>query len=156
MKSHRSYSDHEIACYVLGLDMPEHARDIQSRLAQDDAAAARALKWEAYFLGIVDALQPAPPPADVLTRIHSTLGIEAVPAAEDPRLTPPHQDDQADTGSSKSRDRSAEHPWKIGRRQIAIIVAACVVAGLAALIIGANLHHTDSKVVRQPVQLENR
>src|SRR5690606_3910094 len=71
-----SFSDDEIARYVLGLDMPDRVAEIQSRLAHDDAAAARALKWEAYFLGIVDAL-PAQPPSDaVLDRIRQSLGME--------------------------------------------------------------------------------
>ena len=71
-----SYSDDEIARYVLGLDMPDRVADIQSRLAHDDAAAARALKWEAYFLGIVDALPVQPPPDAVLERIRQSLGME--------------------------------------------------------------------------------
>ncbi|MGB7525002.1 MAG: hypothetical protein WA923_11790, partial [Castellaniella sp.] len=73
---HRSYSDDEVARYVLGLDMPDRVADIQARLAHDDAAAARALKWEAYFLGIVDALPAQPAPDAVLDRIRQSLGME--------------------------------------------------------------------------------
>ncbi len=155
MKSHRSYSDHEIACYVLGLDMPDQSRDIQARLAQDDAAAARALKWETYFLGIVDALQPAPPPATVIARIQATLGMEGMPMPEEPRPAPVHAA-EPDTPSSpqESSGRLDGRRWRIGRHRITAIAAACVAAGLLALVIGANLHHTTSKVVQQPVQLE--
>lgn len=154
MKSHRSYSDHEIGCYVLGLDMPEHTQDIQARLAQDDAAAARALKWEAYFLGIVDGLPPAPPPAAVIARIQATLGIQDETPTEDARPTPERPDESGVAAAEPSPSRAKAYRRKIGRHPIAIIAAACVAAGLAALVIGASLHHTTSQVVQQPVQLQ--
>lgn len=76
MKSPRTYTDLEIARYVLGLYMPEQSRQVQKRLALDDAAAACALKWEAYFLDIVDALPPAPVSDTVLLRIEQSLGMQ--------------------------------------------------------------------------------
>lgn len=72
----RSYSDHEIANYVLGIDLPKNISEgIQYKLAADDAAAARALKWEAYFLSLVDGLEPLKPAADNLENIQKTLNI---------------------------------------------------------------------------------
>lgn len=153
MKSHRSYSDHEIGCYVLGLDMPE-AQDIQARLAQDDAAAARALKWEAYFLGIIDGLPPSQPPAEVIARIQATLGIQDETPIEDARAVPGRPDDSGVAAAETSPGRTREYRRRIGRHQVAIIAAVCVAAGLAALVIGASLHHTASQVVQQPVQLQ--
>jgi len=105
MKPQRSYSDPEIACYVLGLDLPDQAEGIQALLARDDAAAARALKWEAYLLGIVDALPATRPPDEILERIQQTLGMTFEPAAPAPVL-----------GESRDRprpfaERTRQAPW---------------------------------------------
>lgn len=75
---YRSYSDHEIANFVLGVELSASTNQaIQHNLAKDDAAAARALKWEAYFLSIVDGLATSKPPEEILNKIQTTLNIKA-------------------------------------------------------------------------------
>lgn len=174
MKPQRSYSDPEIACYVLGLDLPEQAEGIQALLAHDDAAAARALKWEAYLLGIVDALPATRPPDEILERIQQTLGMTFEPIAPGPVL-----------GESRDRprpfaERTRQAPWpdwlhhpawphgvsmlrtklwtklratrRPSKRVVWITAAAVVViVGFAALLIGASLHTTPRTVVHQAV-----
>ncbi|HUH40079.1 MAG TPA: hypothetical protein VL024_04320, partial [Castellaniella sp.] len=69
-----AYQDLDIAEYVLGLHASDEAAAIQACLAQDNAAAACALKWEAYLLSIVDELEGVAPPAELQARIRTTLG----------------------------------------------------------------------------------
>ncbi|CAM5793118.1 hypothetical protein CCAE64S_03127 [Castellaniella caeni] len=156
MKSHRSYSDHEIARYVLGLDSPEHTQDIQARLAQDDAAAACALKWEAYFLGIVDALPPAPPPATVLAGIQATLGIEETPTDAAPTTGRPSHE-APETASDTATTPAPARPrcaWRFGRKQAVVASIVAVVIILVVLVLSASLHHTSSTVVQQTIDLD--
>lgn len=76
-KAYRSYSDHEIANFVLGVELPNNiAQGIQHNLASDDASAARALKWEAYFLSLADGLKPVTVPDDIFNNIQSSLNIK--------------------------------------------------------------------------------
>ncbi|WP_368642915.1 hypothetical protein [Castellaniella ginsengisoli] len=155
MTRHRSYSDHEIARYVLGLDMPERTADIQARLAHDDAAAARALKWEAYFLGIVDALPVQPPPDAVLDRIRQSLGMdaeeppvmgEARPAGDNPHAAP------TDT---RPRHRTRPGPGRLRRGRVALAVGLGVALSLAALALWASLQPPPAgTIVQQPVHLD--
>ncbi|WP_323017355.1 hypothetical protein [Castellaniella sp.] len=157
MKTHRSYSDHEIASYVLGLDMPDRAIDIQARLAHDDAAAARALKWETYFLGIADALPPAPPPAELLMQIQATLGMENAPITEESRQ--PQQpadariDDAASTSASAARPRTRTKHLSKRRLLLAVGVIAAIL--VIIMLVWASLKPLpDSTVVQQPLHLE--
>jgi len=162
MKSARSYSDHEIACYVLGLDGPDQARDIQARLAQDDVAAACALKWETCFLSIVDALPPAPPPDELLLRIRASLDMEDAPIVGDARsrppgagaASPPAADDPA-PGDRAARRRRRTHP-RLNRSRLALVAAAVVLSCVAVLVVWASLRPTTSRMVQQSVQLQAR
>ena len=168
MKPQRSYSDPEIARYVLGLDMAEQAQDIQALLAHDDAAAARALKWEAYLLAIVDALPPTAPPDTLLPQIQQTLGMTfKVP------------EPAAVLGEARERPRAARGlhepvPWmgwlqKIPKipvpqalrhptRKATIIgvAGAVVVIALLALATWASLRTTPTSVVHQVVPTQPR
>ncbi|WP_322998924.1 hypothetical protein [Castellaniella sp.] len=153
MKQHRSYSDHEIACYVLGLDMPGHANDLQARLAHDDAAAACALKWEACFLGIVDALPPAEPPEALLLQIQATLGMEDMPITAEPRL--PQQTAEPDdktAGRQATRRRVRRLSW----RRVSIAIGIGVAVVLIALLTWASLRPAPTgTLVQQPLQLQS-
>ncbi|WP_322994834.1 hypothetical protein [Castellaniella sp.] len=158
MKSHRAYSDHEIACYVLGLDMHHQTQDIQARLAHDDAAAARALKWEAYFLGIVDGLTPSAPPPELLMQIQATLGMEHIPirAEERPHTDPENQVDQTTAHDTRqARHSTPRHGWAKHRR-LAMTAGLCVAAGLLVFLTWANLRSTTSTVVQQDIQLPSQ
>jgi anti-sigma-K factor RskA len=171
MKQQRSYSDPEIACYVLGLDLPERTQGIQALLAHDDAAAARALKWEAYLLSIVDALPATPPPDGVLEQIEQTLGM----TFEAPAPAPVLGESRARSRPPASEPRQASWPewlrcppwlhgllplpkmklktvWRPSKRAFWIGVAAgLVIVVLAALLISASLHTTPRTVVNQTV-----
>lgn len=152
---HRSYSDDEIARYVLGLDMPDRVADIQSRLAHDDAAAARALKWEAYFLGIVDALPAQPAPDAVLDRIRQSLGMEMedMPVIGEARTD--GADPRAASGDEPSR-RRAPRGTRLRRGRVAVALVIAAVLGLAALALWASLKPIPAgTIVQQPVHLEN-
>ncbi len=153
---HRSYSDDEIARYVLGLDMPDRVADIQSRLAHDDAAAARALKWEAYFLGIVDALPAQPAPDAVLDRIRQSLGMETE--------EPPVMGETRTAGAaphSASRDdpprRRARRGPRLRRGRVAVALGIAVALCLAGLVLWASLRPTPAgTVVQHPVHLQSQ
>ena len=170
MKPQRSYSDPEIALYVLGLDLPEQAQGIQALLAHDDAAAARALKWEAYLLSIVDALPVTPPPDEILGQIEQTLGMTfeapvAAPVLGESRTRPGSS--AGETGQASWPDwlrcpewlRSLSWPWaklktawRPSKRVLWIGAAAgLVIVALAALLISASLHTTPRTVVNQTV-----
>lgn len=156
MKPLRSYSDDEIARYVLGLDMPDRVADIQSRLAHDNAAAARALKWEAYFLGIVDALPAQPVPDAVLERIRQSLGMEM---DEPPVMGESATDSAAQrpTAVDGSRHRRTQRGVRLRRGRVAAALGIAVVLCLVALALWAGLRPTPvGTVVQQPVHLENR
>ncbi|HEX7388412.1 MAG TPA: hypothetical protein VF285_14205 [Castellaniella sp.] len=164
MKAQRSYSDPEIARYVLGLDMADQAQDIQTLLAHDDAAAARALKWEAYLLGIVDALPHAAAPDTLLPRIQQTLGMtfEAPEAA-------------TVLGETRERTRTArrQHPtisWAAWLKRVPIpqmlrhpsrkaaITGAAVGAVLViliAIVTWASVRTTPTSVVHEVVSTQN-
>ncbi|CDM24268.1 hypothetical protein BN940_09031 [Castellaniella defragrans 65Phen] len=150
-----SYSDDEIARYVLGLDMPDRVADIQSRLAHDDAAAARALKWEAYFLGIVDALPVQPPPDAVLERIRQSLGME--------RDEPPVLGEARASGAAPRAAAGDEPPRRtrrvprLRRGRLALAIGIGVALCLATLALWAGLRPPPAgTVVQQPVHLEGR
>jgi anti-sigma-K factor RskA len=175
MKQQRSYSDPEIACYVLGLDLPEQAQGIQALLAHDDAAAARALKWEAYLLSIVDALPATPPPDEVLQKIEQTLGM----TFEAPTPAPVLGESRTRSRPSTGEPRQASWPewlrcppwlhgllslpkikprtaWRPSKRAfwIGVIVGLAIVA-LAALLISASLHTAPRTVVNQTITTEH-
>lgn len=169
MKSPRSYSDPEIARYVLGLDMPERTPGIQALLAHNDAAAARALKWEAYLLGIVDALPRATPPETLLLHIQQTLGMTfdaPLPSSADAVLGDTREQDPAGTQPSTPRARStawfAHLHWpfgkpKMSRRALAAsIAAAVIVIVIAGVLISANLHAVHPTVVHETVPAQTR
>ncbi|MGA0584940.1 MAG: hypothetical protein ACO2ER_13680, partial [Castellaniella sp.] len=148
MKPLRSYSDDEIARYVLGLDMPDRVADIQSRLAHDNAAAARALKWEAYFLGIVDALPAQPAPDAVLDRIRQSLGMEM---DEPPVMGDLVAGDDAPRPAAVdgSRHRRAQRGVRLRRSRVAAALGIALVLSLAALALWAGLRPTPSGTVVQ-------
>lgn len=154
MKPHRSYSDHEIACYVLGLDAAERTQAIQARLATDDAAAARALKWEAYFLSIVDALPPSPPPPALLAQIQSTLGMQAFSTTAEPRNPAAEAEFQPPSPGAEA-DR-AEPRRQLGRPRprIAATIGIFVAASLAVLLAWASLRPIGpSTIIQQDIHL---
>ncbi|MDY0308913.1 MAG: hypothetical protein RBR29_03850 [Castellaniella sp.] len=153
---HRSYSDDEIARYVLGLDMPGRVADIQSRLAHDDAAAARALKWEAYFLGIVDAL-PAQPASDaVLDRIRQSLGMET----EEPPImgeTRPASNESLPTARDIPPCRRARRRPRLRCGRVAAVLGIIVALCLAALILWASLRPSPAgTTVQHSIHLNNQ
>lgn len=157
MTHHRSYSDHEIANYVLGVEMPDHAIHIQARLARDDAAAARALKWEAYFLGIVDALPPSPPPAELLAQIQATLGMDHTAVMGESRRSSPRSpradDDATSTDQSDAPARRFRKQLSTRRLLLAIGVGVAILAG--GVLVWASLKPPPpSTVVQQPLHLE--
>ncbi|MDN5842108.1 MAG: hypothetical protein L0H54_01500, partial [Alcaligenaceae bacterium] len=80
--------DDLIAEYTLGLSSPEVARQIQARLSRDDAAAACALKWETYLLGISDSLKPVPPPPELFAQVQKALGHETIARTPAPSPAP--------------------------------------------------------------------
>lgn len=154
MKSHRAYSDHEIACYVLGLDMHNQALEIQARLAHDDAAAARALKWEAYFLGIVDGLAPSAPPPALMRQIQATLGMEHIPimAGDHPPVDKP-ADPQYATDDTEKASSQKPHWGTESRRRLVITAGLCAAAGLLVFLAWASLRPTASTMIQQDIQL---
>lgn len=91
MKPTRSADqDHNIAEYVLGLSPASDMAQIQDMLSRNDPAAACALKWEAYLLGICDSMVPIAPPPNLFGRIQDALGHQAA-AATPPRHIEPVQ-----------------------------------------------------------------
>ncbi|MGB3835126.1 hypothetical protein [Castellaniella sp.] len=151
MKSHRPYSDHEIARYVLGLDMGPHTQEIQARLARDNAAAARALKWETYFLDIVDALPASPPPPSVLAQLEASLSMEPYPpqaasAVPDTDAADAHPPEVARTHVSRNYFKQPR-AW----RTLGLIVAVAV---LMFLTWAALKPLPDETQVQQTVHLE--
>ncbi len=158
MKPYHAYSDDEIARYVLGLDMPERTADIQARLAHDDAAAARALKWEAYFLGIVDALPAQAPPDAVLARIRQSLDMD-LDLEESPVMG------ETRAGSAKPRPASgnkappthARQGRRLRRGRLALVIGIGAALCLAALVLWAGLRPPPAgTIILQPLQLESR
>ncbi|MGB6006951.1 hypothetical protein [Castellaniella sp.] len=157
MKQHRSYSDHEIACYVLGLDMPEHAGDIQARLARDDAAAACALKWEAYFLGIADALPPAAPPAALLMQIQATLGMEDTPIVAEPRQPRQAADEPEHDATAAAEPAMPHRVRRLSWRRVLAAIGIVAAVAVIALLTWASLKPPpDGTLVQQPLHLESR
>lgn len=151
---HRSYSDDEIARYVLGLDMPDRVADIQSRLAHDDAAAARALKWEAYFLGIVDALPAQPAPDAVLDRIRQSLGMETEEPPVMGEARAPGADPRPTPGDGAPPRRRGP---RLRRGRVAVALGIAVALCLAALVLWASLRPTPAgTVVQHPVHLQSQ
>lgn len=76
------YTELDIAEYVLGVSTPDDSAAIQGWLARDDAAAACALKWEAYLLDIAGTLPDEAPSPLLHARIQGTLGFAGVPNVE--------------------------------------------------------------------------
>ncbi|MHA3902754.1 hypothetical protein ACTPOE_04080 [Castellaniella sp. WN] len=155
--SYPSYSDDEIARYVLGLDMPDRVADIQSRLAHDDAAAARALKWEAYFLGIVDALPVQPPPDAVLDRIRQSLGMEMEEPPVMGEIRASGAEPRPASGDGRQPPGRERRGARLRRGRVAMALGIVVALCLAALALWASLRPTPTgTVVQQPVHLGNR
>lgn len=129
--------DRSIAEYVLGLSPSSDMAQIQDILSRHDPAAACALKWEAYLLGICDSMVPIAPPPTLFGRIQDALGhqtpvmtpprhIEPVPApAPIPRpISTPAA--PASAPVQTSRRTESEHqpgPW----RTIAILLGITVI-----------------------------
>lgn len=173
MKAPRSYSDAEIAHYVLGLTLPaEQERDLQDQLAHDDAAAARALKWEAYLLAIVDALPPSPPPPALEQRIRSSLGMNDDapdrPLYARPESPPPASREAINAAVQTPRSQRASpprrgfrftlpsfsFPGRVRAKWIALLVAG-LIAVFALLLIWANVRTPGTSVVSVPVDWGN-
>lgn len=133
-KQYRSYSDHEIANYVLGVRLSEsNTTGIQHNLSNNNAAAARALKWEAYFLGIVDGLAPQPPDAQVLNNIQQTLQINLADNA-----TPINQDKDNEAECARyladKKKNKCLQKFKINKFNMALITAIIIIIALVAII----------------------
>lgn len=150
-KQYRSYSDHEIANYVLGIELPEtQAKGIQHNLASDNAAAARALKWEAYFLSMVDGLEPINPKVDNLEKIQTSLNIKI--AALENKGT----NDSLDTNQSPSDPiQAADIPSKKkinGKLKLAIGILVLLIIGFISW---ASLKApTEPAVIQQTIDLK--
>lgn len=130
--------DRSIAEYVLGLSPSSDMAQIQDMLSRHDPAAACALKWEAYLLGICDSMVPIAPPPTLFGRIQDALGhqtpvmtpprhVEPVPApAPIPRpISTPAAPVSAPVQTSRRTE--PEHrpgPW----RPIAILLGIVVIA----------------------------
>ncbi len=72
--------DHEerrllIAEYVLGLHRGERAAEIKRWLAEDDEAGRLARRWREHWVGAVDLLPPARPPARLWRRVAREIGL---------------------------------------------------------------------------------
>src|SRR3546814_4620529 len=106
--------DDVIAEYALGLSSPEVSGQIQARLSHDDAAAACALKWETYLLGISDSLKPVPPPPELLAQVQKALGHETIapspPASPVPAPAPASVPEPAITAIHAALSTSAAPP----------------------------------------------
>lgn len=74
--------DFFIAEYTLGLLEPDDVAQAHALLGSDDDAVVCALQWEARLLELTDGLTPLHPPANLLDRIHATLGLPRVAAAQ--------------------------------------------------------------------------
>jgi anti-sigma-K factor RskA len=64
--------------YVLGVLGADERREVERRLALEPALASEVAFWEERLGGLVDAVAPVPPPAQVWSRIEATV---AAPAA---------------------------------------------------------------------------
>ncbi|MBV6272141.1 anti-sigma factor [Alcaligenaceae bacterium CGII-47] len=80
--------DRRIAEYVLGLSPISDVSRIQDMLSRHDPAAACALKWEAYLLGICDSMVPIAPPPNLFDQIQDALGHQKPNQAPAPVPTP--------------------------------------------------------------------
>lgn len=74
--------DFFIAEYTLGLLEPDDVAQAHALLGSDDDAVVCALQWEARLLELTDGLTPLHPPANLLDRIHATLGLPRAAAAQ--------------------------------------------------------------------------
>lgn len=151
MKHPRAYNDLEIARYVLGLDVPEQSRNVQKRLAKDDAAAARALKWEAYFLDIVDALPPAPVPETLLSRIEGTLGMLDQPITGEKR-TDQQYTDIAEPAAGSAGRRKAK--GRINTRRLTLAASAGIAVCAALILAWALLRPIPVEIIQEPVTIQ--
>ncbi|CAM5222234.1 hypothetical protein CDEF62S_01070 [Castellaniella defragrans] len=168
MTAPRSYSDPEIARYVLGLDMPDHGQGIQALLAHDDAAAARALKWEAYLLNIVDALPMVAPPDTLMPRIQQTLGMTFEAAEPSASVLGETRERPA-----SKQARGAHASWTTWLRQVPIplpeglkrpsrkvlawsAAAGIVIVALIVILVLANLHTPLKTTVQQVVPVQTK
>lgn len=75
MNSPHHKDDIFIAEYTLGLLDPDQIAQAHALLGRDDEAVVSALQWEARLLELTDALTPLTPPAGLLARIQTTLGL---------------------------------------------------------------------------------
>lgn len=142
--TYRYYSEYEIAQYVLGLDLPEATKNgIQQYLASDNAAAAKALKWESYFLGFVDAIPAQEPPDAVLDKLHTSLNLGPV-------ITRPISISEPTDHVEPAR------PQQAARKHIILILAAIALVVIAVLLITAANHETKTNLVQEKIQLNQK
>lgn len=139
-----SYQDLDIAEYVLGLQADNEAAAIQACLAQDNAAAACALKWEAYLLSIVDELEGVAPPAELQARIRATLGHQ------EPVGAPIVLQDPVQVQASPSRRARAP---RLRRGRLAAVGAAVIGLLLLGVVALAMWHSSPPQATEQAVQL---
>ncbi|MFA5663423.1 hypothetical protein [Castellaniella sp.] len=168
MKTSRNFTDHEIACYVLGIEISVPRSEIENALAHDNAAAARALKWEAYFLGIVDVLPRQTPDGTVLAQIESTLGMRALPDGVPPspmgsvlRQVPGTPGRNADPNATDAhperragravRQRLAS--W-LRRRRLPLAIVLLVLGAVLLLVIWAGTRDVPSTMVSETIRLQ--
>ncbi len=144
---HGPRSDLDIAEYVLGLASTEEAAAIQAWLAQDNAAAACALKWEAYLLEIADGLPGVPPPPGLQARIQATLGF-ADGAAEAPVMV----ESRAADAPRPRRTRARRAP-RLRRGRVAAVAAVLVGVILAAVLGMALLRPAPQQQTERALQL---
>ncbi len=146
--SSQSYTDLDVAEYVIGLTAPDDAHAIQDWLAKDDAAAACALKWEAYLLGIADAVPREAPTADLYARIQASLGF----TAEADAATIVHEGRQV--RAERPRDASARRrPGRLRRGRVAAAAAVLAAVILSGVLGVALLRPAEPQATEQSVQL---
>lgn len=159
MTASRSYSDQEIAHYVLSPDGAEQAENIEALLAHDDAAATRALKWEAHLLGIVDTLPPVQPPETLWASIQNTLGLDGDALATN--SVPGERKARGVAGPTTPGWRTA---WSARLRRLrrpsarlvialAAIVAVVIIVGI---LVWASLRPIQTSMTHQTVNVELR
>ncbi|MER1968127.1 hypothetical protein [Castellaniella sp. GW247-6E4] len=140
----RAYTDLDIAECVLGLTPPEDTAAIQAWLAQDDAAAACALKWEAYLLDIADELPGLPPAPELQARIQASLGFAA--ASDDA----PVIFEGRTVAATRARHK---RPTRLRRGRVAAVAAVLATLALATVIGMALLRPAPQKATERTLQL---
>ncbi|WP_269498657.1 hypothetical protein [Castellaniella sp. S9] len=124
----RTHTDLDVAEYVLGLAAADDTAEIQAWLARDNAAAACALKWEAYLLGIADDLPGEVPAPALRARIHASLGftqtdgVSIISERRAPRAEP------------SRRTSGRRRPVRLRRGRVAAVAAAAVALAVSVLV----------------------